>query len=140
MTHGGEHSGRSAPPPGECDRPAPPGDGRRKGPMTDGGPAGAGPSLAARAMLAAIRAYQLTLSFIMGRWCRHLPTCSEYTATAIGTHGAWAGFWLGLSRVGRCHPWGSHGFDPVPETLPAHGWRFWRYLKVRGGAPPLTEG
>jgi putative membrane protein insertion efficiency factor len=94
------------------------------------------PSLMARVMLGLIRLYQLTLSFFMGRWCRHLPTCSEYTADAIRQHGAWAGFWLGLGRVGRCHPWGSHGFDPVPETLPRHGLRFWRYVAPRGGAAP----
>jgi hypothetical protein len=68
-------------------------------------------------MLIVVRAYQLTLSSIMGRYCRHLPTCSQYAYEAIARHGAWAGFWLALFRVLRCHPWGSAGFDPVPERI-----------------------
>ena len=68
----------------------------------------------------AIRAYQLSLSFFLGRHCRHLPTCSDYAMEAIGRHGAWAGFWLGLFRVARCHPYGTHGFDPPPEEAPRH--------------------
>ena len=89
------------------------------------------PTIAARAMLALIRLYQLTLSALTGRMCRHLPTCSDYTAQAIRRHGAWAGFWLGLFRIGRCHPWGSDGFDPVPERLAGEGWRFWRLARYR---------
>ncbi|MGE4244706.1 MAG: membrane protein insertion efficiency factor YidD [Parvibaculaceae bacterium] len=89
------------------------------------------PDLVGSLMLGLIRAYQLTLSALIGRRCRHLPTCSEYAMGAIRLHGAWRGFWLGLARVLRCHPWGSEGFDPVPETLPDHGWRFWRYGKWR---------
>lgn len=79
-----------------------------------------------------IRAYQLTLSGVMGRTCRHMPSCSEYAREAIVRHGAWRGFWLGVSRVSRCHPWGSHGLDPVPESLPDHGLRFWRYGRWTG--------
>ena len=78
-------------------------------------------------MMFLIRGYQLTLSAFIGRHCRHLPTCSEYAREAIGRHGAWAGFWLGLFRVLRCHPLGTHGFDPVPEAVPRREWRFWRY-------------
>ncbi|MEM8935832.1 MAG: membrane protein insertion efficiency factor YidD [Pseudomonadota bacterium] len=73
--------------------------------------------------------YKRTLSpvfYLFGARCRHAPTCSEYAAAAFQKHGLWAGFWLSLSRLTRCHPWGSHGFDPVPETLPKAGWRFWR--------------
>ncbi len=82
-------------------------------------------------LLGLIRFYQLTLSSVMGRTCRHLPTCSEYASDAIRMHGAWRGFWLGASRVLRCHPWGSEGFDPVPAELPDYGWRFWRYGRWR---------
>ncbi|QPC41288.1 membrane protein insertion efficiency factor YidD [Kaustia mangrovi] len=87
---------------------------------------------AGRAMLGLIRLYQLTLSAVMGRTCRHMPSCSEYAAEAVRRHGAWRGFWLGFSRVARCHPWGSHGLDPVPDSLPDHGWRFWRYGRWTG--------
>ncbi len=75
------------------------------------------PGIIAQAMLILIRAYQLTLSSLVGRYCRHLPTCSQYAADAISRHGAWAGFWLAFFRVLRCHPWGSEGFDPVPERI-----------------------
>jgi hypothetical protein len=47
--------------------------------------------------------------------CRYWPTCSDYAVDAIGRHGAGRGSWLALRRVLRCHPWGGHGVDPVPE-------------------------
>jgi uncharacterized protein len=72
-----------------------------------------------------IRVYQIVLSPLMGRQCRHLPTCSSYTDQAIGRFGLWAGGWMGLARILRCNPWGSSGFDPVPEEIdPAYRW--WR--------------
>lgn len=88
------------------------------------------PSLAARAALALLWLYKRTLSpvfYLFGARCRHLPTCSDYAAEAIRRHGAHKGFWLSLSRVSRCHPVGSHGYDPVPDELPDRGWRLWRY-------------
>jgi uncharacterized protein len=87
------------------------------------------PGPAAVVMIAAIRVYQLSLSFLLGRHCRHLPTCSDYAMEAIGRHGAWAGFWLGLFRVARCHPFGTHGFDPPPDAAPRHDLRIWRYAR-----------
>jgi putative membrane protein insertion efficiency factor len=47
--------------------------------------------------------------------CRYIPSCSEYAREAIETHGAGHGSWLAARRVARCHPFGGHGFDPVPE-------------------------
>ena len=64
-----------------------------------------------------VRLYQLTLSGFVGNSCRHLPTCSEYAHEAIARHGLWAGGWMGLFRVLRCGPGGTHGIDRVPETL-----------------------
>ena len=77
----------------------------------------------------AIRAYQLTLSGVAGRQCRYLPTCSTYTDEAIGRHGLWAGGWMGLARMCRCHPWGGAGYDPAPVMLTdgAEWSRPWRY-------------
>lgn len=64
-----------------------------------------------------IRAYQLSLSAFIGRHCRHEPTCSAYMDEAIARHGLLAGGWLGTKRLCRCHPWGTSGYDPVPETV-----------------------
>jgi putative membrane protein insertion efficiency factor len=75
----------------------------------------AGQSLAAAALIAAIKVYRLTLSPWLGRQCRYLPTCSVYAEEAVARFGAWRGAWLAARRLGRCHPWGSSGYDPVPE-------------------------
>jgi putative membrane protein insertion efficiency factor len=82
----------------------------------------------------AIRAYQLSLSAILGRQCRYWPSCSAYTDEAIARHGLLAGGVMGFARLCRCHPWGGQGFDPVPESLPARSsWaRPWRYGNWRG--------
>jgi uncharacterized protein len=50
----------------------------------------------------------------LGR-CRFTPSCSEYALEAVGRRGALAGSWLAIKRIGRCHPWGGCGADPVPE-------------------------
>lgn len=47
--------------------------------------------------------------------CRYVPSCSTYAAEAIERHGPMRGSWFALRRLGRCHPWGGFGFDPVPE-------------------------
>lgn len=67
-----------------------------------------------RVLLGAIKLYQSTAPVRTPR-CRYLPTCSHYAAEAVERHGAARGTWLALRRVGRCHPFGSFGFDPVPE-------------------------
>ncbi|MDQ0466637.1 putative membrane protein insertion efficiency factor [Caulobacter ginsengisoli] len=71
-------------------------------------------SLYERSVRAALRGYKLTLSPWIGRQCRFLPTCSEYMAEALITHGPAAGAWLGVRRLCRCHPMGGSGYDPVP--------------------------
>jgi uncharacterized protein len=72
-------------------------------------------------ILLLIRLYQLTLSSLMGRSCRFLPSCSEYATEAIEKHGVFCGGALALRRMGRCHPWGGEGFDPVPKTCGCDG-------------------
>ncbi|TAL84023.1 MAG: membrane protein insertion efficiency factor YidD [Beijerinckiaceae bacterium] len=90
--------------------------------------------LSRRAAHYLIRAYQLSFSLLLGRQCRYLPSCSTYTDEAIARHGLGPGAVMGLARICRCHPWGNHGFDPVPEHLPAgSSWlRPWRYGDWRG--------
>ena len=87
-----------------------------------------------RAARLLIRAYQLTLSGLIGRWCRHLPTCSSYMDEAISRHGLWAGGWMGAGRLCRCQPWGTSGYDPVPRHLPVGAGPLtpWRYGRWRG--------
>lgn len=67
-------------------------------------------------LIAPIRLYQWTLSPLLGVNCRFAPSCSEYTAEAIATHGALKGTALALRRIARCHPWGGSGYDPVPQA------------------------
>jgi putative membrane protein insertion efficiency factor len=62
----------------------------------------------------ALRAYKLTLSPLIGRQCRFLPTCSEYAAAALIGHGPLRGGYLAARRLCRCHPWGASGYDPTP--------------------------
>ena len=66
---------------------------------------------------ALIRGYQLAIAPMLGPRCRYLPTCSHYTAEAIGRFGAGRGTLLGLWRILRCHPFAAGGLDPVPERL-----------------------
>ncbi len=62
-----------------------------------------------------IRAYQIVVSPFIPAHCRYWPTCSVYALKAVREHGALSGGWLAARRVGRCHPWGGSGYDPVPE-------------------------
>ncbi len=92
---------------------------------------------AATAMRLPVRLYGYTLSSLVGRWCRHLPTCSEYMDQALARHGAWAGGWMGLARLCRCRPGGTEGIDIVCERLPerAHPLLPWRYGRWREVLP-----
>lgn len=67
-------------------------------------------------MTGAIRFYQRSLGALKPPCCRYEPTCSEYTRLAIESRGPVRGVWLGLRRIGRCHPWGGFGYDPVPGS------------------------
>jgi putative membrane protein insertion efficiency factor len=72
--------------------------------------------LGARIALTLIGAYRLLLSPLFGRNCRYHPTCSDYAGEAITRHGLLRGGWMGLRRIGRCHPFRQGGYDPVPDA------------------------
>ncbi|MGM9818089.1 MAG: membrane protein insertion efficiency factor YidD [Paludibacteraceae bacterium] len=58
--------------------------------------------------------YQSCISPLFPATCRYQPTCSQYMVEAVQKHGIVRGFWLGVKRICRCHPWGGSGYDPVP--------------------------
>jgi uncharacterized protein len=71
-------------------------------------------SIAQRVALAAIQLYKLLISPLFAGSCRYMPSCSEYAREAVVRFGVVRGSILALRRLARCHPLGSHGFDPVP--------------------------
>ena len=76
-------------------------------------------SLTARALVWLVQIYQ-GMPRARPPVCRYQPTCSHYALGAVERHGARRGGWLALKRIGRCHPWGGSGWDPVP-ALEDHG-------------------
>lgn len=69
-------------------------------------------------VLFVLRGYKQFISPLLGQRCRFYPSCSDYTREAIERFGVVRGGWLGLRRIGRCHPLNEGGLDPVPETWP----------------------
>ena len=65
-------------------------------------------------LLILIRVYQLIISPLLGSNCRFMPTCSEYAMESLRSHGLIKGIYLTVKRIGKCHPWGGHGYDPIP--------------------------
>lgn len=71
-------------------------------------------NIVSRILILPIRLWQVTLSAVLPPSCRFSPSCSAYAITALTRHGPLRGGWLAVRRIGRCHPWGSSGYDPVP--------------------------
>jgi putative membrane protein insertion efficiency factor len=61
-----------------------------------------------------VKIYQIAISPILPQSCRYTPTCSNYMIEALEKHGLFKGLFLGIKRILSCHPWGGHGYDPVP--------------------------
>ena len=83
-----------------------------------------------RLALAMLWLYKRTLSpmlYFFGVRCRHEPGCSDYSVEALKRFGAWRGFWMTVARFTRCHPFGTHGYDPVPEEQPEASLKIWRF-------------
>ena len=66
----------------------------------------------AAVLIAAVRAYQLGISPLLGQRCRFQPTCSHYCIEAIRRYGVVSGCWKAVSSIARCHPWHHGGYDP----------------------------
>ena len=94
-----------------------------------------------RAARGLVTVYRYTLSPLVGFHCRHLPTCSAYADEALARFGLWAGGWMTLARLCRCHPWGTSGLDLVADRLPADArWYLpWRYARWRGTNPGASD-
>ena len=71
--------------------------------------------IAAAPFLGIIYFYRYCISPLTPASCRHVPTCSEYSIQAIKIHGPFRGAWLAIKRIVKCNPWGTSGFDPVPQ-------------------------
>ncbi|MBX9925887.1 MAG: membrane protein insertion efficiency factor YidD [Hyphomicrobiaceae bacterium] len=81
---------------------------------------------------APVQLYRWTLKPLIGQQCRHMPSCSEYALDAIELNGAWRGLWLMISRILRCRPGGTSGWDPAPDIRDRHHWLMpWRYGRWR---------
>jgi len=68
----------------------------------------------ARLLIGVARLWQLGPSRLVGPSCRYHPSCSAYAIEALSRYGAARGGWLAVKRLARCHPFGGHGYDPVP--------------------------
>ncbi|MTI88710.1 MAG: membrane protein insertion efficiency factor YidD [Balneolaceae bacterium] len=77
-------------------------------------------SILSNLIIGLVRFYQAAISPWMGKSCRYSPTCSQYMIEAVNEWGPLKGFWLGIQRIGRCHPWGGDGHDPVPQKDSEH--------------------
>jgi putative membrane protein insertion efficiency factor len=94
-------------------------------------------SLPMLGLLAIYRWFLSPVTSYFGVKCRHMPSCSKYAQISIRRHGPWAGGWLTLARLLRCHPFerlgGTSGVDNVPENLrTAPIWAPWRVALWRG--------
>ena len=71
--------------------------------------------IASNTVIFLIKIYQYSISPLIGANCRFTPTCSNYSIEAIKIHGFIKGIYLSMKRIISCHPWGGHGYDPVPK-------------------------
>jgi uncharacterized protein len=77
-------------------------------------------SMAIKIAVGLVRGYQILISPYLPSSCRYTPSCSQYMIDALREHGFFKGLLLGTKRIGRCHPWGGKGYDPVPKKVQEH--------------------
>jgi uncharacterized protein len=68
----------------------------------------------AKAFILIAKGWQKGPSAILPPSCRFQPSCSAYAIEALSRYGAAKGLWLSVRRILKCHPFGGHGYDPVP--------------------------
>ena len=73
-------------------------------------------------LIIVIRIYQLIVSPLLGSNCRFMPTCSEYALETLKSYGLIKGVFLTIKRISKCHPWGGHGYDPIPTKEAKNKW------------------
>ncbi|WP_199688368.1 membrane protein insertion efficiency factor YidD [Pontibacter oryzae] len=64
-------------------------------------------------ILGLVWVYRNMISPMKPATCRYTPTCSQYALDAVNKYGPFKGGWMAMKRIGRCHPWGGSGYDPV---------------------------
>jgi len=74
-----------------------------------------------------VKIYQWMISPMLPKSCRYEPSCSQYAIEALKVHGPVKGLILGTKRILSCHPWGGHGYDPVPPK----GTPFFKFKKLK---------
>ncbi len=63
-----------------------------------------------------IQFYRFFISPMLFPRCRFFPSCSTYALEALEQHSLGYALWLITKRIGRCHPWGGSGYDPIPDS------------------------
>jgi len=64
-----------------------------------------------------IHFYRYVISPLTPAACRHIPSCSVYSLDALKKHGLLQGGIMAANRIARCNPWGTQGYDPVPDFI-----------------------
>ncbi len=66
-------------------------------------------------LIGVIKSYQVMVSPFLKGSCRHIPTCSQYAIDSIKQLGPIKGIYVSTKRLLRCNPYGTSGYDPVPD-------------------------